>query len=178
VKHCTRPAAANDSLRIEALGKQHDRTGFSCGTEALDRYLRQQARQDADKHVAAPFVLVDPPSIEVLGYYTLSASVVAVSDIAADLARKLPRYPQLPVTLIGRLAVDIRLQGRGCGSLLLMDALHRSLTHATEIAAMAVIVDAKDDAAERFYRRFDFLLLQKTPRRLYLPMQALAAVLA
>ncbi len=172
-----RPAGANDDLRIEALGKHHDRAGFSCGTEALDRYLRQQARQDADKHVAAPFVLVDPPRIEVLGYYTLSASVVAVADIAADLARKLPRYPQLHVTVIGRLAVDARLKGRGCGSLLLMDALHRSLTHATEIAAMAVIVDAKDDAAERFYRHFDFLPLQQTPRRLHLPMKAVAGVL-
>lgn len=172
-----RPAGVNDGLQIEALGKHHDRAGFSCGAEALDRYLRQQARQDADKHVAAPFVLVDPPSVEVLGYCTLSASVLDVGDIADDLARKLPRYPQLPVTLIGRLAVDRRLKGRGCGSLLLMDALHRSLTHATEIAAMAVIVDAKDDAAERFYRHFDFLPLQKTPRRLYLPMKAVAGVL-
>jgi GNAT superfamily N-acetyltransferase len=169
--------ARSDSLRIEALGKQHDRAGFSCGAEALDRYLRQQARQDADKRVAAPFVLVDPPSVEVLGYYTLSASVLDVGDIADDLARKLPRYPQLPVTLIGWLAVDRRLTGQGCGSLLLMDALHRSLTHATEIAAMAVIVDAKDNAAERFYRHFDFLPLQKAPRRLYLPMTAVAGVL-
>jgi GNAT superfamily N-acetyltransferase len=177
VKLPTKSAGGNDGLRIEALGKHHDRTGFGCGTEALDRHLRQQALQDADKHVAAPFVLVDPPNVQVLGYYTLSASVVAVADIAADLARKLPRYPQLPVTLIGRLAVDARLKGRGCGSLLLMDALHRSLTHTTEIAAMAVIVDAKDDAAARFYRHFDFLPLQKTPRRLYLPMKAVAGVL-
>lgn len=172
-----RAASATNGLRIEALNKRHDRAGFNCGTEALDHYLRQQARQDADKHVAAPFVLVEPPSAAVLGYYTLSASVVGVADIADELARKLPRYPQLPVTLIGRLAVDHRAKGRGCGTLLLMDALRRSLTHSEEVAAMAVIVDAKDDAAAGLPRHFDFRPLQSTPRRMYLPMKTVASVL-
>jgi predicted N-acetyltransferase YhbS len=75
------------------------------------------------------------------------------------------------VTLIGRLAVDTRLKGQGVGAYLLMDALHRSLTHAAEIAAMAVVVDAKDDAAAAFYRHFDFKPLQANARRLYLPMK-------
>ena len=163
--------------RIEALTKRHERAGFTCGAEALDRYLHQQARQDADKHVAAPFVLIEPPSVEVLGYYTLSASIVDVADVAADFAKKLPRYPQLPVTLIGRLAVHQRLKGQGAGALLLMDALHRSLTHSAEIAAMAVVVDAKDDAAARFYRHFNFQPLQRNARRMYLPMKTVAAIL-
>ena len=163
--------------RIEALAKRHERAGFACGAEVLDRYLHQQARQDADKHVAAPFVLIEPPGFEVLGYYTLSASIVDVTDIAADLAKKLPRYPQLPVTLIGRLAVHERLKGQGAGALLLMDALHRSLTHSAEIAAMAVVVDAKDDAAARFYRHFNFQPLQRDARRMYLPMKTVAAIL-
>lgn len=163
--------------RIEALAKRHDRAGFTCGAEALDRYLQQQARQDADKHVAAPFVLIEPPRFEVLGYYTLSASIVDVTDVAADLAKKLPRYPQLPVTLIGRLAVHERLKGQGAGALLLMDALHRSLTHSAEIAAMAVVVEAKDDAAASFYRHFNFQPLQRDARRMYLPMKTVAAIL-
>lgn len=163
--------------RIEALAKRHERARFTCGAEVLDRYLHQQARQDADKHVAAPFVLIEPPSFEVLGYYTLSASIVDVTDIAADLAKKLPRYPQLPVTLIGRLAVHERLKGQGAGALLLMDALHRSLTHSAEIAAMAVVVDAKDDAAASFYRHFNFQPLQRDARRMYLPMKTVAAIL-
>ena len=129
--------ATAPSLRIEPLVKRHDRTGFRCGAEALDLYLRQQARQDAERHVAAPFVLIEPPSAEVLGYYTLSASIIDVAEIAADLARKLPREPQLPVTLVGRLAVHERRKGQGCGALLLMDALHRSLMHAADVAAMA-----------------------------------------
>jgi GNAT superfamily N-acetyltransferase len=170
-------AVAASGWRVEALGKRHERDGFSCGSEPLDRYLRQQARQDADKHVAAPFVLVEPPSAEVLGYYTLSASSVDVADIAAELAKKLPRYPRLPVTLIGRLAVHERLKARGCGAFLLMDALHRSLTHAAEIAAMAVVVDAKDDAAADFYRHYDFRPLQRDARRMVLPMKTVAALL-
>ncbi len=163
--------------RIEPLTRQHDRQAFSCGSEALDRYLQQQARQDADKHVAAPFVLVDPPATTVLGYYTLSASMLSVDDIAPALAKKLPRYPQLPVTLIGRLAVDARCKGQGRGELLLMDALYRSLAHAAEIAAMAVVVEAKDEAAAAFYRHFDFAPLQANARRLYLPMKTVAALL-
>ena len=132
------------SIAVEPLGRQHDRAAFSCGTEALDRYLKQQARQDADKRAAAPFVAVRPPQPRVLGYYTLSASVVAVDALPADLVKKLPRYPQLPVTLLGRMAVDQRHKGKGLGECLLMDALHRGLEHAADIAAMAAIVDAKD----------------------------------
>lgn len=166
-----------DAYRIEPLAKHHERSGFRCGSDALDRYLQQQARQDADKHVAAPFVLVAADSPVVLGYYTLSASVIGVQDVAPDLAKKLPRYPQLPVTLIGRLAVDQTRKGQGHGEWLLMDALQRSLHHAAQIAAMAVVVDAKDDAADAFYRHFDFQPLQATSRRLYLPMQTIAALL-
>lgn len=164
--------------RIEVLARRHERSGFACGTEGLDSYLHQQARQDADKHVAAPFVLFEPPALDVLGYYTLSASIVDVADVAADLAKKLPRYPQLPVTLVGRLAVDVRLKGQGAGAFLLMDALQRSLTHSQQIAAMAVVVDAKDETAVSFYRHFDFLPLQRNARRMYLPMKMVAALLA
>ncbi|HZT56387.1 MAG TPA: GNAT family N-acetyltransferase, partial [Burkholderiaceae bacterium] len=137
---------------VEPLGRQHDRTSFQCGAEALDRYLKQQARQDADKRVAAPFVAVRPRHTRVLGYYTLSASVLTLADLPDDLARKLPRYPQLPVTLLGRLAVDQSTKGQGLGEHLLLDALRRSLAHADHIAAMAVVVDAKDEAAAAFYR--------------------------
>ena len=164
------------TFRIEALQRSHDRSAFACGSPALDRYLLQQARQDADKRVAAAFVLVDSPCATVLGYYTLSASVIEVDEIPPDLAKKLPRYPQLPVTLLGRLAIDGRLKGLGAGEFLLMDALRRSLTAAAEIAAMAVVVDAKDTAADAFYRHFDFIPLQRTPARLFLPMKTVAAI--
>ena len=163
--------------QVEALGKRHERGGFSCGSGALDRYLQQQARQDADKRVAAPFVLVEPPSSRVFGYYTLSASVIHANELPEALASRLPRYPQLPVTLLGRLAIDVTLKRRGMGQFLLMDALWRSLGAATQIAAMAVLVDAKDQAAEAFYAHFGFIPLQQLPARLFLPMKTVAGLL-
>jgi len=162
--------------RIEPLGKGHDRKSFACGSEPLDRYLKQQASQDADKRVAAAFVLVEPPSRCVLGYYTLSASIITADQLPPELAKKLPRYPQLPVTLLGRLAVDQGHRGKGLGELLLIDALHRSLEAASEIGAMAVVVDAKDAAAEAFYEHFGFTRLQQQPCRLFLPMKTVAAL--
>ena len=166
------------SYRIAPLGKGHDRSSFACGSEPLDRYLQQQARQDAEKRVAVAFVLTEPPASTVLGYYTLSASIITVDALASDLAKKLPRYPQLPVTLLGRLAVNESMKGRGVGEFLLMDALRRSLEAAADIAAMAVILDAKDEAAAAFYRRFSFAPLQKQPGRLFLSMTTIAGLFA
>ena len=165
------------NITVEPLRRQHDRAAFSCGAEALDRYLKQQARQDADKRVAAPFVAVAPPDTRVLGYYTLSASVLTLADLPDELVRKLPRYPQLPVTLLGRLAVDQSSKGKGLGEHLLLDALHRSLAHADHIAAMAVVVDAKSAAAARFYEHFGFMSLQTQPHRLFVPMGTVAQLL-
>ena len=160
--------------QAQALARSHDRDDFDCGAEPLDRYLKQRARQDAARHVAAPFVLVAPPSPRVLGYYTLSASIVGVGELPDVVARRLRRYPLLPVTLLGRLAVDRSVRGRGAGQFLLMDALWRCLDAADEIAAMAIVVEAKDDAAAAFYRHFGFLQLQQHARRLFLPMQTVS----
>ena len=169
------PAPSTPYL-VEALDKKHERTAFDCGSVALNRYLQQQARQDAEKSVAAPFVLTTPPDLRVLAYYTLSASLVNASELPDDLVKKLPRYPKLPVTLLGRLAVDKSMKGQGMGQFLLMDALYRSLHAAANIAAMAVLVDAKDDAAQAFYQHFSFLPLQQQPRRLFLAMKTVAGL--
>lgn len=160
--------------RVEALAKQHDRLGFSCGVESLDRYLREQARQDARKHVAAPFVLCEGGSNAVLGYYTLSALSIDVGAWLAHVARKLPKYPVVPATLLGRLAVDLCLRGKGVGEHLLMDALRRALEASREIASVAVVVDAKDENAVAFYRRYEFIPFADQANRLFLPMSIIA----
>jgi len=159
---------------ISPLEKAHERKSFDCGREDLNRYLREQARQDAEKRVAAPFVLTQPDDPEVLGFYTLSSSIIPVDELPPELMKRLPRYGQLPVTLLGRLAVDCRARGLGVGEFLLVDALRRSLEAAQQIAAMAVVVDAKDERAESFYRDFDFPPFQRTPLRLFLPMAQIA----
>ena len=163
---------------VRPLEKTHDRNSFDCGNEDLNRYLREQARQDAKKRVAASFVFTQPGSPAVLGFYTLSASIIPVDELPPDLMKRLPRYGQLPVTLLGRLAVDRSLGGQGVGEFLLVDALRRSLEAAQQIAAMAVIVDAKNEQAESFYRYFDFQPFQQTPLRLFLPMGQIAKLFA
>ena len=163
---------------VGPLEKAHDRKSFDCGNEELNRYLREQARQDAEKRVAAPFVLTQPNSSAVLGFNTLSASIIPVDELPPDLMKRLPRYGQLPVTLLGRLAVDRSVGGQGVGEFLLVDALRRSLEVAQQIAAMAVVVDAKDERAESFYRYFDFQPFQQTPLRLFLPMGQIAKLFA
>ena len=162
--------------RIEPLQKSHGREAFSCGHIALDRYLQHQARQDAQSQVAAVFVAVRPPNSKVLGFYSLSASNIHLGDLPPELVRKLPRYPHLPVTLLGRLAIDQTCKGQGLGQFLLLDALYRSLQAAASIAAMAVVVDAKDAAAAAFYQRYGFVQLSASEGRLFLPMKTVAAL--
>lgn len=171
-------APEQTDYRVETLGRQHDRSGFSCGVEPLDRYLREQAGQDARRRVAAPFVLCEGKSNAVLGYYTLSALSVDVGAWPEDVARKLPRYPVVPATLLGRLAVDGRLRGKGMGEYLLMDALRRALIASRQVAAFAVIVDAKDASVAAFYRRYGFILFADEPNRLFLPMGTIEALFA
>ena len=154
-------------IRVEPLGSRHDRSGFDSGAEPLDRYLRSQASQDARKNIAAPFVLVMQDAT-VAGYYTLSATSVQLGELPEQTARKLPRYPLVPATLLGRLAVDRRQQGKGYGRFLFADALHRAAR--SEIASFAVIVDAKDEGARRFYEAEGFLPFPDWPMKLFRPM--------
>ena len=165
------PGAPEGSIRVEALGPHHDRSLFISGVELLDRYFRSQAGQDARKNIAAPFVLVLPDG-SVGGYYTLSATGIKLTEFPADITRKLPKYPLVPATLLGRLAVDQKHQGRGYGRFLLADALFRAVR--SEIASFAIIVDAKDEATRRFYQRESFLPFPDQPLKLFRSMADIA----
>jgi GNAT superfamily N-acetyltransferase len=150
--------------RIEPLGNQHDRAGFVCGKDALDQYFQRQITQDSRRNLANPFVMVMPDGA-IGGYYTLSSTAIRLHDLPDEVARRLPRYPLVPATLIGRLAIDRRYHGQGWGSFLLLDALYRCAT--SEIASFAVIVDAIDDEARAFYLHQSFLPLPDSPHRLF-----------
>lgn len=108
-------------------------------------------------------------------YYTFSSTSVNVGELPEKIAKKLPRYPLVPATLIGRLAVDRRYQGKGYGELLLVDALKRSLLSTEQIGSAVVIVDAKDDKAKAFYEHFQFMPLVDHSYRLFLPMAVVEA---
>jgi GNAT superfamily N-acetyltransferase len=160
-------ATAWEDLRVESLSARHDRSVFDSGVEALDRYIRVQAGQDARKKMAAPFVLALPDGA-LAGYYTLSSTALRLGELPDKTIKKLPRYPLVPATLLGRLAVDRRHQGKSYGRFLLADALHRAVR--SEIASFAVIVDAKDDGARAFYVREGFLPFPDQPMKLFRPM--------
>jgi predicted GNAT family N-acyltransferase len=164
---------APSTCRLEPLGGGHDRGAFSCGVEALDRYFHVQAGQDTRRRIASCFVAVAEDGA-VAGYYTLSATSVALAELPPALAKRLPRYPVVPATLLGRLAVHQQRRGEGLGELLLFDAFSRTLR--SEIASYLFVVDAKDEAAQTFYERYRFLKLPSAGRRLFLPVAEIAAM--
>jgi predicted GNAT family N-acyltransferase len=156
-------------LVIEPLGDQHDRAAFSCGVEELDSYLHKQAGQDARKRAAVPFVATQDGKT-IAGYYTLSQYTIQLDVVPDAVAKKLPKYPRVSATLLGRLAVNTKFRGQRLRETLLMDALRRSLELSKQAASTGVVVDAKDESAASFYRRYGFLDLPKVERRLFLPM--------
>ena len=153
---------------VETLDKAHDRAGFSCGEEPLDRYFQTQVTQDVRRRVAACFVAVDASSGRVAAYYTLASASIPITGLPDAVRKKLPRYPSLPAVRIGRLAVDQQFQGRGLGAALLADALARVL--AAPPVTYALLVDAKHDRAAAFYRHFGFIDLLNEARTLFLPV--------
>ncbi len=157
-----------EPIRVEALAHHHDRTGFECPTGGLGDYLRERASQDVKRGAAAVFVGVYPSAPEkILGYYTLSSFSLKLTDIPAQHQRGLARYPDVGVTLLGRLAVGVAFQGQHMGEFLLFDALRRVVSSSSTIATVALVVDALD-GSETFYTRYGFLHLGG--QRYWLPL--------
>ena len=155
-------------FRLEALGDSHDRESFTCGQEALDRYIRTQATPDIRRRVSTCFVAVEAATGKLAGYYTIAAASIPTPDLPSEITKKLPRYPTLPAVRIGRLAVHREFQGQGLGGALLADALSRVLV--SPPAVFTLLVDAKDDNAVAFYQRQGFMLLASQSRTLFLPV--------
>ncbi|MCR4377690.1 MAG: GNAT family N-acetyltransferase [Rhodospirillales bacterium] len=152
-------------------GKTHNRSTFSCCAPELDRYIQEIASQDVKRDVARVFVALDHTNA-VLGFYSLSAGSFQKDALPPAQAKKLPHYP-VPAVLLGRLAVDQNSKGRGLGVHLLMDALNRVLLASQALAVHAIIVDARDDTAAAFYRKYGFITFTGSPRRLFLTMATL-----
>jgi ribosomal protein S18 acetylase RimI-like enzyme len=161
---------------IAPLAATHDRSGFDCGVPALDRYCREQLTQDIRRRVSNGFVATEQGGTVVVGFYTLAATGLPMTDLPPEEARRLPRYPLLPAVLIGRLAVARSVAGRGLGGALVVDALSRSIR--AEPAVFAVIVDAKDEAAAAFYRHLGFRAFASRTSSLFLPLAEVAKRMA
>jgi ribosomal protein S18 acetylase RimI-like enzyme len=144
---------------------KHERQGFDCGDSALNHYLIERASQDIQNNYVRLVVATKQGNNKICGYYTLSNAGVRLEDIPEHLHKKLPKYPSVPAILLGRLAIDKAMQGQGLGSELMADAIFRSLNNFSAWAVM--VVQAKDDKACAFYRKFQFLPLMDDPHHLY-----------
>jgi predicted N-acetyltransferase YhbS len=162
-----------EQYRVERLDPDKHRRGqFNCESAQLAEFLQKRARKEMDARTSVCFVLIeqkDPGRI--VGFYTLSQTSIEATQLPESLTRKLPRYPELGATLIGRLARDINWRGQSIGRLLLIDALRRCVRVSAEVGAVVVVTDPKDLRARAFYERFGFRSIDE--RRLFLPMKEL-----
>jgi hypothetical protein len=161
------------SVKIELLNSSFNKKDFSCGVSMLDNYLHTQASQDVKRKLCVVFVMVE--DIAIKGYYTLSNASIPLELMPEAIKKKMPgSYKTLPVTLLGRLAVDTKLKGQGLGGILLIDALKRSFSVANQsLGSIGVVVDPLDDYAIAFYRKFGFILLPDSGK-MFLPMADIA----
>jgi ribosomal protein S18 acetylase RimI-like enzyme len=159
-------------FRVALLDVKLDRTAFKSGVGALDTYFHQQVTQDIRRRVTACFVALTADQ-RIAGYYTLASASILLADLPIDVGKKLPRYPSVPAVRMGRLAIDEDFKGQGLGGALLADALDRAAR--AEIAACALVVDAKDEAAMHFYRHHGFMALPDSPLTLFLPLATVQA---
>src|SRR3972149_654332 len=153
-------------FRVTPLDATYKRISFNSGSDPLDRYFQRQVMQDVHRRGTACFVALTSER-RIAGYYTLSAASMLLADLPSSIGKKLPRYPSVPTVRMGRLAVDQDFKGQGLGGALLAGAMSRA--GSSEIAAYALVVDAKDEGSAAFYLHHGFIPLPDSPLTLFLP---------
>lgn len=158
-------------LIVEQLKpKRHAREGFACGEPTLDAYLRQQAAQHHRDGISTTHVLVDDANpARILGYYSLSAAQLLLTDLQEADRKRLPNYP-VPAIRMGRLAVSASEQGKGHGDYLLAHAVTRSSRLREQFGVRVLLVDALHEKAALFYRAYGFREATANSHTLYLPL--------
>ncbi len=168
-----------DNWHVEPWTKDHDRSSFVSGKQPLDDFFRSRVSQYEKRRLGKTFVAVlpgDGAGRRVIGYYTLAAGAISLEELPRKIARKLPQHP-VPIVLLAHLAVDKPHQGKGVGEGLLLDALQRSLALSAKLGIHAVAVEAIDESAASFYKKFGFISLQREVRHLFLPITTVEKVL-
>ena len=161
--------------RIFALDKSYQKDNFDCGIENLNIYLKKYASQDIKRKFAQVFIISLSNSEEIIGFYTLSAFTIQTLSLPVEIAKKLPKYP-VPVSLLGRLAVDVNYQKKGIGKLLLADALKRVIKASEIIGIYALIVSAKNEEVKSFYKRYGFIELLDENNHLFISLKTAVAI--
>jgi predicted N-acetyltransferase YhbS len=161
-------------LRIEKLGSLHHVVAFDCGSEPLNKFLHQYARQNQKADGAQTYVCLDGETV--IGYSTLVVGEIEHADAPARLSKGLSRHP-VPIMLLGRLAVHVDWQGKGIGSSLLKDVIKRTIAAAEIAGVRALVVHAKDDSAAAYYKRFNFSDGFPEPLHLYVLTKDLRALM-
>lgn len=165
------------SWHEESIGTGHDRGAFDCGQPALNDFLRRYARQSHDLGGAKTFVAVDDGNTSrILGFYTVSPGSLLYARTPATVRRGLGRH-DVPVFRLARLAVDVSFQGKGLGGQLLLAAGRRCLQVSAEVGGVAMLIDAKDEDAARWYEKFGAIRLEDAALSLLLPLATIAAAL-
>jgi GNAT superfamily N-acetyltransferase len=144
-------------LRIEPLDrKKHDRAAFSCGVERFDNFLKSTAAKRADADFTKVYVTIQPPSNQILGYYSLSAHSIDIQSLPESDRKRMPHFPTIPAIYLSIIAVDVTVQKRGLGQFLMADVLKVCVSVADKIGSHFIVLDAINEDAARMYRRVGF----------------------
>jgi ribosomal protein S18 acetylase RimI-like enzyme len=165
--------------KIEPLAKSHDREAFDCGSEPLNLFLKQTARQHAERGISRTFVLVDEDAADpkpILGFFSLNICQLKSESLAVGEAKRLPR--DVPGVRLGRLAVAKACQRRGIGKALLVAAMKKFMEIFDRAGGIGLFVDAKDHTAKRYYEQFGFVPMPTNELELFLPVKTIQEVLA
>lgn len=158
------------------LTSKHDVSGFDCGKEALNSFLKSHALQNQSNNSARTFVSTRAGTQEVVGYYSLCAASAEYEQTPERIRKGLARH-EVPLVLLARLAVDSACQGKGLGPSLLQDVFARFLTVQETIGARALFAHAKDDEAKAFYEKWGFISTEALPLHLYILTKDIRATL-
>lgn len=166
-------------FNIEAFDKnRHVRENFDCGVELLNNFLKRLLSQQETKRLCKTYVAIPNNSLDILGFYTLSAAGLLAKDLSEKIQKGLPKYSEYPVIRIGRLAVDRTVQKRGLGEQLLVHSLVKSFDITNHIGSIGVLVDAKDERARNFYLRYGFNSVLSSDLKLFIPNSVIKNLLA
>ena len=159
-------------LKIETVSRDHNRSGFDCGNDALNQYLKKIARQHLNKGISRTFVLVDDNiPTEILGFFTLVSCEIFVDKLPRKYAKKYPS--RAPAAKLARLAVAKDRQRQGLGTHMMINAVERVIRVSQDLGIIGFFVDAKDNKAKAYYEQFGFIQLPDNPLELFLPLATL-----